>query len=199
MARIVFLILLVFLHANGNATSAKTSKYDSKRSYYEICDFRFERVGNLVLTSRAMSQELLRSRVENERYNACPFKVNVKYFGISFDIGFGQSVTLDTVEHWDEQIGVDTGIFQYEQEGWEGVGNGIEIEKSDIFVRNVKAGIVVSGIFRRENGVGNKLDYCFGVSAIGKDRYLTGLVCRPTRQALKQINDLFRKNTVISF
>jgi hypothetical protein len=197
--KIVFMLALILMGLNHD-TGAVTKKGKQEEKFFrEICGYRFSDVGAVKMKVRRISPDSLRNRIDNERYNACPYKIVVSYLGIPVNLYFGQSVTLDAIERWDEYPGVNTGVFEYSRDGWVAPFDNPTISQSDINVKNRRNGVVVSGIFSRIGSLHIKSDYCFGLSAVNKDGFLTAMECRPTRRELLPINDLFKNSTVISF
>ena len=195
---IVISALLQICIVENSIASTKNDVRGKKHSR-EICGFRFANIAGMKMTTRPISTDSLRNRIDNERFNACPYKVIVRYMGISFDLDFGSDVTLDSVRKREGYRKVNTGVFEYGEDGWVTPSDNRTIRKSDITVRNFRNGVVVSGIFLRKNNSELTPDYCFGISAIGRSGYLTDLECQPTKQALQPINDLFKRSVVISF
>jgi hypothetical protein len=192
-------IAIFFFFVAGTSTASSVTNVSVKKEFREICGFRFARIAGMKMITRKISTDSLRNRIDNERFNACPYKVNIHYLGFSFDLGFGGDVTLDLIENREGYRRLYAGVFEYGDNGWVAPSDNLTIGKNDITVRSLRNGVVVSGIFSRKNNPGLSPDYCFGLSAVGKDGFLTAMECRPTKRELQPIDDLFKKSVVISF
>jgi len=197
--KIAFILTCFSILHNEHAVASTAGDLNTKKNFREICGFRFASIAGMKMVTKRISPDSLHNKIDNERYNACPYKVTVTYLRVSFDLDFGNDVTLDAIKKWEGYPNVNAGVFEYGDSGWIAPSDNLTIRKSDIAVRNQRNGIVVSGIFSRKLNPEFKSDFCFGISAIGMDGYLADLECRPTKQALQPINDLFKKAAVISF
>jgi hypothetical protein len=199
MVKILTITLILLFLSTYHATSFASNERYAKKYFREVCGFRFAKINGIKITRHQISTDSLRNRIDNERYNACPYKIRVSYLGLVLDLGFGQDVALDAISRWDEYLGLNTGVFEYGRDGWVAPFDNPTIPQSDINVKKSRDGVVVSGIFSRKGSPPIKSDYCFGLSAVGKDGFLTAMECRPTRRELQPINDLFKNAVVISF
>lgn len=193
---LIFAVMVLPFIDNANASSIKP---ESGKYGYDVCGFHFKKFSHLSLTKHVIAEDSLRNRTDNDRFNACRYKVFVSYFNIPFELGFGENVTTEAVRRWSEFADIYTGLFRYDGNQWEGPSDKRNIQPYKIFVRNTSTGIVISGLFTRKSNPSKVPDYCFGMSAIGKKRFLTAWVCHPKKQELIPLEELFRKNVVISF
>lgn len=197
MFRIFVMVAIFVVHANCSADEFYTEPVKNKASR-EICGFKFMRQRDMSVTTKKISSDSLKNRVDNERYNACAYEVKLKIQNFEFDLGFGEDITLDRLKNWTNYFGLSAGFFRYDKDGWEASDENVKIEKSNISVKKLKGGVIVSGVALRINQ-GQESDYCFSFAAISKERYLTSWVCRPRKQDLQVIDDLFRNHVLISF
>lgn len=195
-ALLVAVLVIFAFSRNANSASIKGK---SQKTGYDVCGFRFASIGNFSLTKRVISEDSLRNRIANERFNACQYKVFVSYLGIPFELGFGDDVTMESIEQSENFTDIDVGVFHYDENHWTGPTYRPEVHAYKISVRNTSEGIVLSGLFMRKYEISKNPEFCFGMSAIGKKRFLTTWVCRPTKKELIPLEELFRKNVVISF
>jgi hypothetical protein len=199
MDKIVSCALISFFLSTYHVSAFPLTEGCQDKYFEEICGFRFSKIADMKMTTHRISIDSLRNRIDNDRFNACPYKFNIHYLGFSFDPGFGGDVTLDLIENREEYRRLYAGVFEYGENGWVAPSDNLIIGKKDITVRSFRNGVVVSGIFSRKNNPGLSPDYCFGLSAVGKDGFLTAMECRPTKRELQPINDLFKNAVVISF
>lgn len=190
-------IVIANLFVINSALSEVTSI--SNRKQPSVCGFSFAAGNELTVTATPISPAALRNRVDNERYDACPYNVFIKINQIAIRLDFGQDINLGRLKSVDEYGPVRTAYFRYDENGWEGAGEDIKIEKDEISKFETPDGVTVSGILMRENQQARKRDYCFSVLVIGKEKYATGGVCRIERAQLEKIRDMFsRKPTILA-
>jgi len=184
-------ILLLSLFKIDSASSEINPILEKKRS--GVCDFKFAAIEGLEVAKKPISPRVLRNRVDNERYDACPYKVTIEYNQIVMQIDFSRDVNLKGLKEADQYGPVRAGYFQYDENGWGSADENITIEKNEISAVETLDGVTVSGILTRKNEQTGKEDYCFSVVAIGKEKYATGAVCREKREQLKNISDTFSR------
>jgi hypothetical protein len=181
--------------AHGATPGQITLDFQSKQR--AICGFSFNAVKDLVVTAKPISEDSLRTRVDNERYNSCPYNVELTYKHILVRLDFSADVTLERIRNSADDGFVRTGFFRKNENGWEAAGEDIKIEEAGIAVQEEKRSLALSAIFRRTNQNTKKQDFCFDVDVIGEKKYLTGAVCRPLKSELELIDQLFRKRQVV--
>src|SRR5438128_2008308 len=72
---------------------------DFQSKHRTICGFTFSAVKDLVVVAKRISEETLRTRVDNERYNACPYNVELTYKRIPIRLDFSYDVTLERIRN----------------------------------------------------------------------------------------------------
>jgi hypothetical protein len=194
---LVFIVLFAGYFCAHAATPAKiTLDFQSKQR--KICGFTFNAVKDLVVVAMPISEESRRTRVDNERYDACPYNVELTYRRILIRFDFSNDVTLGRIRNSADDGFVRTAFFRQDENGWEAAGEDVKIEKSGIAVHQNQRSLALSAILRRTIQNSKKQDFCFNVDIIGEKKYLTGAVCRPAKSELEAIDKLFREKLVIS-
>lgn len=163
-----------------------------------ICGFTFASVKGLSVVAKSIPESSLRTRVDNERYDACPYKVQLTYQGLGIPLDFGRDVNLERVRNAAGGDFVRMAFFRQSENGWVAAGEDIEVEQGGIAVHEGKSSLALSAIFRRKPQTANAQDFCFSIDVIGGEKYLSGAVCRPMMSELEALDRLFRKESVIS-
>jgi hypothetical protein len=195
---LLFAMVLATFSCAAEPMSAQV-KLDYLSRQRTICDFSFAAVKDLVVVAKPISVDSLRTRVDNERYNACPYNVELRYKGISMRLDFGTDITLERVRNSAEDGFVRTAFFLQNENGWGAVGDDTEIEPDGIAVHENKDVLALSAVLRRKNKGAEKQDFCFSVDVIAEKKYVSGAVCRPEKSELQPIDKLFREKPVILF
>jgi len=172
-------------------------RIDSRASQREVCGFKFASVENLVVVGKPIRKEDLRNRVDNERYDACPYNVEIQYKGTSLRVDFSRDVTLQSLRDIGNGESFTTAFFRYSVDGWTAAGSDIIIAPTEITTHEKADSLAVSGLVRRKIENTKKEDFCFSLAVIGEEKYLTGAVCRSTNAELEPLKILFSKQSVI--
>lgn len=172
-------------------------RIDSRASQREICGFKFASVENLAVVGKPIRKENLRNRVDNERYDACPYNVEIYYKGTLLRVDFSRDLTLQSLRHIGNDESVTTAFFRYSVDGWTAAGSDIIIAPTEITRHERADSLAVSGLVRRKIENTKKEDFCFSLAVIGEEKYLTGAVCRPTNAELEPLRRLFSKQSVV--
>lgn len=163
-----------------------------------VCGFMFAPTKGLKVTVMPISPRALKNRVDNERYEACPYKVTVKYDKVVMQIDFSQEINLESLREADQDGPVRAGYFQYDKNGWRSADENIKIKKDEISTVETPGSVTVSGTLTWENQHAGQRGYCFSVVAISREKYATGAVCREKADQLNNIRNTFRKKPIIS-
>ena len=165
---------------------------------YEICGFRFVAPQPLVVLKSSIRPSTLRTRVDNERYEACPYDVTMLYGQLKIRLDFSRDIVLEQITNFDEDTPVRIAYFRYYREGWHSADKDIELESKDISTLRTPGVLTVSGILTRKNPDTEKVDYCFSVVSVAADKYVTGAVCAVKKGDLDPLGRLFRKELIVS-
>lgn len=109
---ITALLIFIFNFSLAKAATSPETKIVLASGQQSICGFKFAPVGNLVVVRRLMRKENLRNRVDNERHDACPYNIELKYKGISVRLDFSRDVTLQRLRDVDNDESVITAFFR---------------------------------------------------------------------------------------
>jgi hypothetical protein len=193
----IILSILAFAMTTSRATAFSETRIDFAARQRTICDFTFAPVDNMVVIGKPIREKDLKNRVDNERYDACPYTVEIYYKSISVRVDFSRDITLQTLKELGQDDSVSTAFFRYNSDGWTAAGDDIVIPPSEITTHEKANSLTVSGVVRRKNQKTKKDDFCFGLMVIGEENYLTGAVCRRTDAELEPLKALFSKQSVI--
>lgn len=188
-------VLIVDLSLSNSASSEVNP--GSKNNQPDICGFKFAAISDLKVVVTPISPASLRNRVDNERYSACPYIVNVNYGQVAIRVDFGRDINFERLKNADQYGPVRTAFFRYDENGWGSAGEDITIRNDEISIFETLSGVTVSGVLTRENQQTRKKDYCLSVLAIGREKYANGAVCKTERTQLDKIMDVFSKKPAI--
>jgi hypothetical protein len=190
---------IVFLAAHLSMISAGAAPFGKSpvSKPLTVCGFKFAAVNGLAVTATPISKKSLRTRIDNERYDACPYNVEITYGEVRLRLDVSRDVTLERVRDSDEESSVRTAFFRHGEGGWEAIGDDVSIEKDDMATHESKHSMSLSGVLRRRSRDASKQDFCFSLDVIGEEKYLSGAVCRSRKQELEPMKVLFSKSPVI--
>jgi hypothetical protein len=197
--RVVVFITFVSVQLGGIAAPPAQVKIDSESTHRTVCGFKFAPVKHLTVLAGRIPEASLRTRIDNEQYDACPYNVNMKYKGIPIDLEFGRGITLADIKNYDRDSTIRTAYFVFDENGWGAAGDNIDIKKSDIVTQENERSLAVFGIVGHRILNTKEQDFCFSLVVIGEDKYLTAAVCRPAKDTLGALVALFTQQPVITF
>lgn len=182
----------------GCATAGnKPVRIDFQSKQRTLCGFTFAAVKNLVIVAKPIAENSLKNRIDNERFDACPYWVDLTYKGLTMRLDFSRDVTFDHIKNIAENRSVSVALFAYDADGWRAESADLEIAKDAIVVQETGAGLAVSGILRRQIKGANAHEFCFGLVVIGAENYMIGMTCKPQRNQVASLGAVFRDKTVI--
>jgi hypothetical protein len=184
--------------SSSSANELPGFQIDSKSARRTVCNVTFEKIPGLVVVARKIKKSTLTSRVDNERYEACPYKVLIQYAGRKADLGFIGTVTLDSVTHYSPVIPVHTGFFLYDGKTWHSILDDVSDNRhSSIKVQNFKDSMVVSGpTSGRDLGTGIQY-FCYGFALINRRGVATTGECSERSEDITPWQQLFDGQTVV--
>lgn len=181
----------------GSAHAQPASVHiDSKATSRTICHLTFARIANLVVDARYVHAIKQRSRVNLERYGACPYDVEIKYGGVKMRVDFDASIGLDNVRNYDPARPVDTGFFIYDGEAWVGGSAVILDADTAIQVQSKEQYEFVVGTVHRQDPNTKAFDYCLVLALVHADGYAIGGACAKKKSDLSPLIELFKKEPI---
>jgi hypothetical protein len=189
--------ILSVLYVPGFFGNNSEFEMDSKVGYRNVYGFTFALVENFVVTRKPIRKKDLRNRIDNERYYACQYNVDISYKGIPVRVDFSRDITLQRIREVGQYESVITAFFRYSADGWAAAGDDVAIAPSEITKHERANSLAVSGIVHRKNQETQREDFCFSLDVIGEEKYLTGAVCRPTKAELEPLRALFSKQSIV--
>ena len=198
MFKLAILICITISSASTCATTQSRIEFDSKSHQRTVCNVRFASIDGLTVTATRVPKSRWRSRVDTERFLACPYDVRLNYQGHSLRIDFSNAITQDMVTKFEPGMDVDTGFFKLDGENWvtnfelaDSPANKIAVETSD---RETS----VTGIVQRLADQGQPAYLCFSVALIRKQGLVTGSLCSTNRAPVQIFSKLFAGQRVMS-
>ena len=150
----------------------------------------------MVIDAKYVDPKRQRSRVDLERYSACPYDVDIKYGGMTMRLDFGNTITLDKVRNYDPASPVNTGYFVFDGDAWQGTGDVLADAGTNIVVKATARYEVVSGTVHRQDVNSKVSDFCIAMAVIEPKGYATGGVCAKRKSDLLPMVELFKKEPI---
>ncbi|CAN7642330.1 hypothetical protein LJR289_004851 [Pseudoduganella sp. LjRoot289] len=164
-----------------------------------VCNIAVAKVEGLSIVAKKIPASSLRTRIDNERYAACPYKVELRYKNTSMAIDFGRAFSYSDVKTFDPAFPVNTGYFILDESGWHGESADSGNRADAIFVRDSGESSYVSGLYARQDMNTKKRDYCFAMALIAADGFATSGICSASRAALEPLERLSKNEPILRY
>lgn len=162
-----------------------------------VCRLEFAKIENLVVDATYVGAKKQRSRVNIERYSACPYDVAIKYAGLKMRVDFGTAIKLNNIRNYDPALPVDMGYFVYEGDAWQAGSDVLPDADTKIKVQSNQQYELVTGTVHRKDPNSKLEHYCFAIAMIETNGYAIGGVCANKKTDLLPLSDLFGKSPLI--
>ena len=107
MFRTVVLCGFFIFFQVGCATAGdKPIRIDFQSKQRTICGFTFAAVKDLAIVAKPISENSLKNRIDNERFDACPYWVDLTYQGLTMRLDFSRDIALDHIKNLAENSSV---------------------------------------------------------------------------------------------
>lgn len=166
---------------------------DAKSASRTVCGLEFARIDNLVIDAKYVGKGKQRTRVNIERYSACPFDVEIHYAGVKLRLDFGAAISLSNVRSYDPASPVNTGYFVYDGAMWQGTSDVVADTETKIQVQSKEQYELVTGTLHRQDPNSKTSDYCFALALVKGKGYATGGVCSGKKSDVLPLIELFKK------
>ena len=180
------------------ACAATPETTEAKRAETVLCNVAFANVKGVEIVATKIPESSLRTRVDNERFAACPYKVELKYKNQSLKVDFGSTFTSEDVRNYDPAFPINTGYFILDEAGWRGESE-VAATKNAIEVSESNNAYFVSGSYARAIAGGKTSDHCFSMALITKDGFATTGLCSPSRATIEPLVQLASKGPVLRY
>jgi hypothetical protein len=191
-------LLITFISASAAAKPQERIEIDSKSLNRVVCNVRFANVEGLKIVATRVPELRWKTRVDIERYSACPYDVTMKYQGFSLRIDFSTSINREMIKNYEPGMEVNTGLFRLDSEGWIANGELISSPNNKINVEETDQEVLITGISNPVKEKGQPAYVCFSMALIGKQGFLTGGLCSNKHDAALTFGKLFGKKQLIS-
>jgi hypothetical protein len=163
---------LFFLYCGSSISSTLTEKREN------ICGVIVKQDSEIKFEKKIIDKFELKNRVDNERFNACPYKVTMTYKDTAIKIDFNKNKTLQNLNKADssgEQL--DFGAWRYELGSWtlEPDVFGSETKTSVSAVNEVDNGLILVDSATRISG--KDPQKCIVLSFIWQQAWAAGIAC----------------------
>lgn len=184
-------ITSLFFAEPSNAQSK--IRIDEKSNLREICGFSFPKNSQLVVTANRILESSLKNRIDNDRYNACPFYIYLKYHNQTAKIDFNNQMMLQDIK---ESSGYPLyfGTFVYENKNWHSLTPSYEKNSKIAFNESIK-GILVTNTFFKEK---NK-DFCVDALWINEEKWMITSLCNKSKERVIAFREIFKEVYSLNF
>ena len=165
-----------------------------------VCGLVFPENDKLSIDAFKINEGSLRNRIDNERYDACPYNVIVKVGKVKLRLDFKRTPTFEDVQSQSaESLPLYFGAVQYANAVWSMVGDEINSEHPAPYVETseIHGGLFVSVKFMRKSARTNIdpsiKETCHSVTLIGKTVWAGGFFCGKKETDLSQFSEIFSK------
>jgi hypothetical protein len=198
MLKIIAVFYLFLVSSVSGAARIANIEINSKSQQRVLCDVRFSKVDDLKVIAKLVPESRIRSRVDIERYSACPYDVRILYKGRSLRIDFSRSVTKELVDNYQLGDDLNTGFFSLDGDEWLINDELIPNPDNKVTVEKTDREILVTGVAHPMPDKGQPAFVCFSVALIRKQGLVTGGLCSPTREEVQVFSRLFSSTRVMS-
>lgn len=185
---------LLHLHVVAQPATRAHTKIIGKRT---VCHVSFANIDGLSILATRVPEARWRSRVNIERYSACPYDVRLNYRGQSLRIDFSTAVTQDSIAS-ESGTDVDAGFFTCDGEKWVSREQVVDSPDNMIRVRSNSRETMVTGTVELLSAPGQPANFCFSVALIRQQGLVIGTLCAPQRELVAQFSQLFSDARVMT-
>ncbi len=181
------------------ADPLKPIHIDERSKNRTICHLEFASVNGLSVDAIPTDIDVYHSRVNNERYAACPYDLKIGYGGLSMRVDFGTSFDLESVIKYRHSSPVDSGFFIYDGENWRAQADTLSASDAELQLVKGNDSQLVSGLLRRVDQKLKAKDYCYAFTLVYDTGYATGGVCAAREEGLRPWRALFLRESIIHY
>ncbi len=178
-------------------TSATCAKHDvlasSPPSTKEICGIIFPPMPALKIETAPLREEsFATSRVNVERYDACPYDVKIIFNKAGLRLDFSRNVTLSDINAATNSRDLYMGSWRYQDGSWKLDGTVFINNGNAVVPRPIEGGLLLTATTLRRAlpGAHSLPDTCFNLLLIGRDGWAAGMACDPTPSKLTPLQSL---------
>ena len=194
---------LIIVNSACAANAGAGYQIDSTSVHRTVCNVKFEKIAGLVIKVWKISPSSLRSRIDNEEYAACRYRVAIKYAGRELRLYFANSFNgaprnIDSVDDASPGDPVFAGDFIYDGKRWQSNLDGmLDDDITSIHVRRGTRSLDVRGAVHGRH-LENGLEYfCYGVSILNHAGIAMTGICSSQRKDIMPWQQFFESKTVI--
>jgi hypothetical protein len=187
------------LAGGGALALPKNVVIDERSTVRTVCQLEFAAVKGLVVEAKVPPSSVSGSRVNNERYAACPYDIELKFAGTKMRVDFGISFDLDSVKNYHHADPVDAGFFVYDGRAWKGQLDAAVDSNAPISVTETDHALLVKGLLHRRDPVSRVEDYCYALAVVYEIGFAVGGVCAGKKEILKPWEQLFDTGSVVRY
>jgi hypothetical protein len=188
-------MLLIFATVNAS----EYVRVDAESSARGICGLTIAKVRGLVLEARAIPPDSAQSRVDNDRFDACPYQVLLHYAGKTMSLDFSREFALGDVRKYDGSVEIKAGYLSFDDEEWSIASDMLASEDARMLVHDSESSLFVAGSFRRKLLIEGKTDFCVAIAVIGRKRYAVSSLCGADKEALSFLDTVLVDEKFLQF
>lgn len=186
------LVLCLSIVLNSACAGHATRRQPTIRPTH-LCGIAFPQTGEIHVKATPYTDAFLTSRVNQERYDACPYDVTLSVNGTDMRIDFSRSATLADIESAiTSHSEIHFGSWHFDGQTW--------LLDSSVFfpldtpakMKSIEGGVMVTAIATRRlvNNPDAPSDYCFNLLLIGDTGWTDGMTCAPNESGLLSVMKL---------
>lgn len=160
----------------------------------EFCGIVFPEINGLAIDATLLPDSFATSRVNQERYNACPYAISMKLQGVAMNLDFSGNVTLADINNAHVSGTLHLGPWQYDGNEWKLDPDVFSIPTglTSVFVRSIDGGVLLSAEASRRSIYNPEKfsDSCFHLALVGATGWAGGMTCSSSSSALAPFRKL---------
>lgn len=187
-------LLLAILIAPLNSACAERATLSSPTTRtVHLCGVKFPQTGEIQVKSMPYPETFLTSRVNQERYDACPYEVTIRSHGVPMRLDFSRSTTLADI---DSAISSGTelqvGSWYFDGEAWRLDNNVFFPLAVPATMKSIDGGVMITATARRRSieNFNKSSDFCFNLLLVSAGGLVGGMTCAPTEAGLASVQAL---------
>jgi hypothetical protein len=185
---VIALLMCCHIHAT---TLPKRIQINDRSEIRDVCKLEFPAVKGLTVEANLAPPSAYNSRINNERYEACPYDVKIRYAGQIMRMDFGNDFDLKSIRNYRPSMRVNSGFFVYDGQGWAGQNDTLQDAVNKIRVTEGDNSIIVTGLLHRRNENSKFEDYCYAITVVHEEGYATAGICSEKKEKLMRWQELF--------
>ena len=161
-----------------------------------VCGISFPESSSLEIRATPIDLSSIRDRISQERFNACPYEVELKMADNSIMMDFSGNASLRAyTDARRTSTPLYLGAWQYDGKNWSLDDSVLVVSsgRQQVFIKIIKGGILLSGLASRRalaDPPDHPQDECFLLTLLGSNGWAGGISCAPSGETLAPLVQL---------